>query len=80
MNNGEGTEQPPPRWRVVLASFFVVLTVLGAWKFIDYRTQAPPPPPSRPTAEIPNPKLPIGFRSGPEPVERQTPSKDQIPN
>ena len=65
MSNGEGTEQPPSRWRVVLASFFVALTVLGVWKFIDYRTQAPPPP-SRPTAEIPDPK-------------HQTPSKDQIP-
>jgi hypothetical protein len=34
----------PTRGRDLFASAFVVLTVIGVWKFIDYRTQPPPPP------------------------------------
>jgi len=34
----------PNRGRAVLASVLVVLTVIGVWKFIDYRMQPPPPP------------------------------------
>jgi hypothetical protein len=35
----------------MFASLFVVLTVAGVWKFIDYRTQPPPPPSSVPAAQ-----------------------------
>jgi len=34
----------PKRGRALLASVLVVLTVIGVWKFIDYRMQPPPPP------------------------------------
>ena len=34
----------PRRGRALLASALVVLTVIGVWKFIDYRMQPPPPP------------------------------------
>ena len=40
-----GTKGTPTRARALFASVFVVLTVIGVWKFIDYRTQPPPPPP-----------------------------------
>ncbi len=30
--------------RVWVAVVIVVLVVIGVWKFIDYRTQPPPPP------------------------------------
>jgi len=53
MNNGEGTEKPPSRWRIILATLFVGLIVFGAWKFIEYRMQPPPPP----MAEIHKPEL-----------------------
>lgn len=34
-----------PRFRDgLIATLLVVLTVLAAWKVIDYRTQPPPPP------------------------------------
>jgi hypothetical protein len=43
-----GEESPPniqpTRARIVFASIVVALTVVGVWKFIDYRTQPPPPP------------------------------------
>jgi hypothetical protein len=32
------------RGRVVVAGAIVLLTVIATWKFIDYRTQPPPPP------------------------------------
>jgi len=40
-----GTTRGPTRGRALFATAFVVLTVIGLWKFIDYRTQPPPPPP-----------------------------------
>gem|GEM_PF-2216109 len=36
----------PTRARACLAGLFVGLTVVGVWKFIDYRNQPPPPPSS----------------------------------
>jgi hypothetical protein len=39
-----GPKGTPTRGRAVFASVVVVLTVVGLWKFIDYRTQPPPPP------------------------------------
>lgn len=35
----------PSRRRALLAGLIVVLTMIGVWKFIDYRLQPPPPPP-----------------------------------
>ena len=32
------------RGRVLVAGAIVFLTVIATWKFIDYRTQPPPPP------------------------------------
>jgi hypothetical protein len=32
------------RGRKLIASLVVIVTVIGAWKFIDYRTQPPAPP------------------------------------
>jgi hypothetical protein len=32
------------RGRKLVASLVVVVTLLGVWKFIDYRTQPPAPP------------------------------------
>jgi hypothetical protein len=46
MADASGTPKTPTRGKVIFASVVVVLTVAGLWKFIDYRTQ-PPPPPSR---------------------------------
>ena len=34
----------PNRGRQVLACVVVIVTVIVAWKFIDYRTQPPPAP------------------------------------
>jgi hypothetical protein len=31
-------------WRLWIATGIVILIVLAVWKFIDYRTQPPPPP------------------------------------
>jgi hypothetical protein len=45
-----GTKRNPTRGRAFFASAFVVLTVVGVWKFIDYRTQPPPPPPQAVTS------------------------------
>jgi hypothetical protein len=39
-----GTKRTLTRARVFFASVFIVLTVIGVWKFIDYRMQPPPPP------------------------------------
>ena len=36
--------QPASRARTLLALIIVALTVIAAWKFIDYRTQPPAPP------------------------------------
>ena len=44
MSDAPGTKTPPTRSRAFFAGVFVVLTVIGVWKFIDYRTQPPPPP------------------------------------
>jgi hypothetical protein len=44
MGTAPGTTGIPTRVRAFVASAFVVLTVIGVWKFIDYRTQPPPPP------------------------------------
>ncbi len=38
------TKRTPTRGRAFFASAFVVLTVIGVWKFIDYRMQPPLPP------------------------------------
>jgi len=40
---GEQETAPTPA-RVLIATIFVILTVLAVWKVIDYRTQPPPPP------------------------------------
>jgi hypothetical protein len=32
------------RSRTILALIVVALTIIAVWKFIDYRTQPPPPP------------------------------------
>jgi hypothetical protein len=32
------------RGRKLIASLVVIVTVIGAWKFIDYRIQPPAPP------------------------------------
>jgi len=32
----------PTRSRMILAWIVVILTVLGVWKFVDYRNQPPP--------------------------------------
>ncbi len=37
-------ESGPTRARMIVATIVVVLTVFAVWKFIDYRTQPPPPP------------------------------------
>jgi hypothetical protein len=37
----EKRSSPIRRW---VATAIVVLVVLAVWKFIDYRTQPPPPP------------------------------------
>jgi hypothetical protein len=29
---------------MIVATIVVIVTVVAAWKFIDYRTQPPPPP------------------------------------
>jgi hypothetical protein len=39
-----GPVRTPSRGRALFASAFVALTVIGVWKFIDYRMQPPPPP------------------------------------
>jgi hypothetical protein len=44
MPTAPGTKGTPTRRRAFFASAFVVLTVIGVWKFIDYRMQPPPPP------------------------------------
>jgi hypothetical protein len=38
-----GEKRPTPA-RVFAAWVIVVLTLLATWKFIDYRSQPPPPP------------------------------------
>ena len=45
-----GPTKAPTRGRALFASAFVVLTVIGVWKFIDYRMQPPPPPPGNVTS------------------------------
>jgi hypothetical protein len=37
-------ETAPSRARKLIATLVVILTVVAVWKFIDYRTQPPPPP------------------------------------
>lgn len=44
MSPALGRKETPTRGRPFLASMVVVLVVIGVWKFIDYRTQPPPPP------------------------------------
>jgi hypothetical protein len=44
MPTAPGTTRTPTRGRTLFASAFVALTVIGVWKFIDYRMQPPPPP------------------------------------
>jgi len=44
MPTASGPEKTPTRRKAILAGVFVVLTVVGVWKFIDYRMQPPPPP------------------------------------
>jgi hypothetical protein len=34
----------PSRKRLIVATLIVILVVIAVWKFIDYRTQPPPPP------------------------------------
>jgi len=41
---GAATSAAPGRGRQLLASVVVVVTVIVAWKFIDYRMQPPPAP------------------------------------
>jgi hypothetical protein len=41
----------PTRGRLLLAGAVVVLTIVAAWKFIDYRMQPPPPPPQAVTSD-----------------------------
>ena len=36
--------QQPSRARMIWSAIAVILLVLAVWKFIDYRTQPPPPP------------------------------------
>jgi hypothetical protein len=33
-----------PKIRIWIATALVVLVVIALWRFIDYRTQPPPPP------------------------------------
>jgi len=44
MGASSGEMTNPTRLRTVLAAIVVLLTVLAAWKVIDYRSQPPPPP------------------------------------
>jgi len=44
MSTVPGTQGISSRGRTIFASAVVVLTVFGVWKFIDYRTEPPPPP------------------------------------
>jgi hypothetical protein len=44
-------EIPSPAFaRKIIAGVIVLVTVLTVWKYIDYRTQPPPPP--HPVGEI----------------------------
>ncbi|MCA1660093.1 MAG: hypothetical protein LC642_06120 [Verrucomicrobiaceae bacterium] len=36
---------PASRARTIVALIIVALTVIAVWKFIEYRTQPPEPPP-----------------------------------
>jgi hypothetical protein len=44
MSDTLGAKRPRTRSRAFFAGVFVVLTVIGVWKFIDYRAQPPLPP------------------------------------
>jgi hypothetical protein len=44
MQAGAPGEAQPTRARMIFATVVVIATVLCVWKFIDYRTQPPPPP------------------------------------
>jgi hypothetical protein len=44
MSTAPGLKGSPTRARAFAASAFVVLAVIGLWKFIDYRMQQPPAP------------------------------------
>ena len=41
---GDERETAPTRARMLIATVVVILTIVAVWKFIDYRTQPPPPP------------------------------------
>ncbi|MGZ5553128.1 MAG: hypothetical protein ACXWHF_05765 [Chthoniobacterales bacterium] len=45
-----GASTPPTHARKIMASVIVLVTIVAVWKFIDYRTQPPPPP--HPVGEI----------------------------
>ena len=44
MQEPRSGEVQPTRGRMIFATIVVIVVVLGVWKFIDYRTQPPPPP------------------------------------
>ncbi|MDQ6622859.1 MAG: hypothetical protein M3Y86_05165 [Verrucomicrobiota bacterium] len=44
MNARPGSEAPPGRVRLIVATLVVVLMILAAWAVIEYRSQPPPPP------------------------------------
>ena len=44
MTDAAEGETGPTRARKVIATIIVIVTLLAVWKFIDYRTQPPPPP------------------------------------
>jgi hypothetical protein len=44
MPEARAGDSQPTRARMIFAFVVVIVVVLGVWKFIDYRTQPPPPP------------------------------------
>ncbi|HEY6206354.1 MAG TPA: hypothetical protein VIW21_09340 [Chthoniobacterales bacterium] len=52
------TSHQPTKLQFWIATIAVILAVIAVWKYIDYRTQ-PPPPPNKvaaPSSQMPSPQ------------------------